>query len=112
MVLQKSRLIYVVGFSSLFLSILGFSLAQASSSTIYRLGELLFYSGILGMLFAAGLGIRIAIKKKSDNLKSKSDLPESSSTTEEQKGRPCNVCGTFIPKEQKVCPTCGDIYST
>jgi len=111
MVLQKSRLIYVIGFSSLFLSILGLILAQSHTSNIYFTGMFLFLSGIPGMLFAAGLGIRIAKKKKSDNLKSKSDLPESSSTTEEQKGRPCNVCGTFIPKEQKVCPTCGDIYS-
>ena len=108
--MQKLRLCYIVGPFSLFLFILPFVLNwilpyNSTLSTFYGMAVIV---GIGGMLFAAGLGVSILIKKRKKLSQSQS---EASPVSKEQKGRPCNVCGTTIPEGQNKCPNCGDTYS-
>ena len=69
--------------------------------------------GIIGAAIAGGIGFVVYRKKSSDGTAGSTDTsPMTSSSTDLEKGKKCNVCGTIIPNGQNVCPNCGDTYST
>jgi len=68
--------------------------------------------GIIGAAVAGGMGFFV-YKKKSSGVTgvSTQEPPMPPTSTDIEKGRKCNVCGTNIPEGVNVCPSCGDTYS-
>ena len=65
--------------------------------------------GIIIVVVAGSAGVFIYRSKK--HSRSQTTTTPDSDSNSSKNGKTCNVCGTFISKEQNVCPNCGDTYS-
>jgi len=49
--------------------------------------------------------------QESESIKNLTDRDRQTSASDTKSSRPCKVCNTNIPFDEKICPSCGDIYS-